>query len=112
MKITIDVDFTNETIFITDEITKQNYDASPVGHPFLEVCPDHIGYSLNNFLRDNWNTYLALINNPEYKTLEKKYDEKMLECARTHAQVEDLIAENKQLQKKLDEALVTIGRMT
>ena len=88
MKVTIDIDFVNERIFITDEIGNKE-ECTPIGHPFWGVCPSHIGLSLNDFLGSNWDSYKALVNNPEYLRLMNQYEKLLCERARLYAKLED-----------------------
>ena len=89
MKVTVDIDFVNEEIFITDEIGNKE-ECTPIGHAFWGVCPSHIGLSLNDFLESNWDSYKALVNNPEYLRLAKQYEKLLIQKAKLLAKINDI----------------------
>ena len=89
MKVTLDIDLVNCRISICDEFGNTD-DATPVGHDFWEVCPDHIGYSLNIFLSNHWNDYQSLVKNPEFQRLCDQYEKLLIEKHRLLVKLEKL----------------------
>ncbi len=100
MKITVDIDLYEETVMMYDD-KGHTYDATPVGHPFFEVCPEHIGYSLNDFLKEIWEEKDKILGSAEYRAAVERNGALLYIVYATLAQLEGTKFEEA-LQRKLD----------